>query len=146
MIGHGAGFVIRFRLEVIAVERMWLRIALTSLLLLLTTYCVCFSQETYELEPGIHELTIMDQHFEVETEVRIELVFDFVDEIRVAGSVTVLDPPWSGYVRLTWLEQGVHVVEEIVKGTESFEYSSSETGHAERKTMPKFPTLPQQRR
>jgi hypothetical protein len=84
----------------------------------------------------------MGQHFEVETEVRIELTFDFVDEVRVVGSVTVLDYPWSGYVRLTWLEHSVHILAEEIEGTTEFDYSTSETGHAERKTTPKLPNLP----
>jgi len=99
----------------------------------------------FVLDPGTHSIEVHSQHFEIETEVTINLVFDFVDEYYVRGSVTVLDPIGHGWVTLTWIEAAAVMVDEDVDGSEDFSHRNSETGHAERKALPKFgPTIPQE--
>ena len=97
-----------------------------------------FAWEEFELEPGVHTLEIGTQHFEVETEVTIRISFEVVNEIRVAGTVTVLDSIGYGWVRLTWLEQSAVIIDEIIEGSQNFDHRSYETGHAERCRIPKF--------
>jgi hypothetical protein len=106
----------------------------------------CLAEQSFELEPGTHEIPINGQTFEIYTEVTIDLTFEFVDECRAAGSITNLDPGGPGWVRLTWLDQAAVILDQMIEVIEEFDYSSSETGHAERKRVPKFgqtiPVLP----
>ena len=114
--------------------------------LLCTSLCtsLVFADEVLTLEPGVHQIDVFTQSFEVETEDTIELTFDFVDEFRVTGHVTVIDPVGAGWVTLTWLNQSVVLLDQVIEGSANFEHQSSETGHAERNKAPKYgPTIRQ---
>jgi hypothetical protein len=135
--------MVTLEVEVTDLVRAWVKTTFVSALAVALSACVVSVAGAYVYEPGTHEIEIHGQHFEVETEVTIELVFSFVDEVRATGTVTVLDPPGSGLVSLLWLEQSAYIIDEIIEGTVEFDYESSETGHAERGKVPKFgPTMP----
>jgi hypothetical protein len=129
-------------MEVMVLLRARLTLAAVITLAILVSVSSVSANTTYEFEPGVHCIEVCGQSFEVETAVTIELTFDFVDDYRVAGSITVLDPVGSGWVKLTWLDPAVVVVDTIIEAYLDFDYRSSETGHAERSRPPRYgPTL-----
>ena len=113
-----------------------------ALAVLLALAPVCNASEHFILEPGTHQITIAGQDFEITTEVLIDLAFEFVDEYRVAGVITVLDSLGYGWVRLFWVQQDAVIIDDVIEGTVDFDYNSSETGHAERNHIPRLgPTM-----
>jgi hypothetical protein len=130
-------------LEVMTVARICSRAVLLVILTVLVYAMPGSAADTYILEPGLHEIELFGQAFEIETEVTIDLTFEFVDEFRVTGSVTVLDSIGAGWVTLTWVSQSVVILDEIVDGSVDFDHHTSETGHAERKNpMKRDPSIP----